>query len=65
MITWLSRLRVGLSLVGLLIVIVALARDDKNLMWVAIGCLGASVVVRLVLKRQLEKVRDAESRSIR
>jgi hypothetical protein len=59
MITWLSRLRVGLSLVGLLIVIVALARDDKQLMWVAIGCLSASVVVRLVLKRELEKVRTA------
>ena len=61
MITWLSRLRVGLSLVGLLIVIVALARDDKNLMWVAIGCLGASVVVRLVLKRELEKARAGAS----
>jgi hypothetical protein len=57
MIIWLSRLRVGLSLVGLLIVIVALARDDKTLMWVAIGCLGASVVVRLVLKREVEKAR--------
>jgi hypothetical protein len=61
MITWLSRLRVGLSLVGLLIVIVALARDDKTLMWVAIGCLSASVVVRLVLKRELEKARAGAS----
>jgi len=61
MIIWLSRLRVGLSLVGLLIVIVALARDDKTLMWVAIGCLGASVVVRLVLKRELEKARAGAS----
>jgi threonine/homoserine efflux transporter RhtA len=59
MITWLSRLRVGLSLVGLLIVIVALSRDDKTLMWVAIGCLGASVVVRLILKKELEKMRRA------
>lgn len=59
MIVWLSRLRVGLSLVGLLIVIAALSRDDKNLMWVAIGCLGASVVVRLVLKRELEKARES------
>jgi threonine/homoserine efflux transporter RhtA len=61
MITWLSRLRVGLSLVGLLIVIVALSRDDKTLMWVAIGCLGASVVVRLILRKQLERVRGAAS----
>lgn len=60
MIVWLSRLRVGLSLVGLLIVIAALARDDKTLMWVAIGCLSASVVVRIVLRRALEKARERD-----
>ena len=58
MILWLSRLRVGLSLVGLLIVIAAVARDDQMLMWVAIGCLGASVLVRLMLKRALAKARE-------
>lgn len=57
MILWLSRLRVGLSLLGLLIVIVAVARDDKRLMWVAIGCLGVSVLVRLVLRRRLQDAR--------
>jgi|CXWL01.1.fsa_nt_gi ABC-type bacteriocin/lantibiotic exporter with double-glycine peptidase domain len=54
MILWLSRLRVGLSLLGLLIVIAAIARDDQMLMWVAIGCLGVSVVVRLLLRRRLQ-----------
>ena len=53
MILWLSRFRIGLSLVGLLIVIAAVARDDQMLMWVAMGCLGASVLVRLLLRRRL------------
>jgi hypothetical protein len=57
MILWLSRLRIGLSLVGLLIVIAAVARDDQMLMWVAIGCLGVSVLVRLVLRRRLQDAR--------
>lgn len=61
MILWLSRLRVALSLVGLLIVIAAVALDDKTLMWVAIGCLGTSVVVRLVLRRRLQ---DAEQEEV-
>ncbi len=54
MILWLSRFRIGLSLVGLLLVIAAVARDDQMLMWVAMGCLGASVLVRLLLRRPLQ-----------
>lgn len=61
MILWLSRLRVGLSLVGLLIVIAAVARDDKTLMWVAIGCLGASVLVRLLLRQRVQEAQRAAS----
>lgn len=44
-----SRFRLGLSLAGLLIAILGLARDDRRLIWVAIGILGTSLGIRLYL----------------
>lgn len=58
MILWLSRLRVGFSLAGLLVVVAAIARNDTRLMWVAIGLLGASVVVRLALRRAVNQLQE-------
>lgn len=44
-----SRFRLGLSLAGLLVAILALARDDRLLIWVAIAILGISLGIRLYL----------------
>jgi hypothetical protein len=41
-------LRLGLSLLGLGAAVLAIARDDRRIGWVAIGLLGASVGIRLV-----------------
>ena len=44
-----SRFRLGLSLAGLLIAVLALARGDRRLTWVAIAILGASLGLRAFL----------------
>jgi hypothetical protein len=44
-----SRFRLGLSLAGLLIAVLALARGDRRLTWVAIAILGASLGIRASL----------------
>ena len=43
------RFREVLSVAGLLIAVVGLARDDRRLIWVAIAMLGASLAIRAVL----------------
>jgi hypothetical protein len=47
-----KRARLALSLTGFLIAVVGIARNDRYLVWIAIGLLGASLAVRLVQKRQ-------------
>jgi len=44
-----SRFRLGLSLAGLLIAVLALALDDRRLIWVAITILGTSLAIRAYL----------------
>jgi hypothetical protein len=44
-----NRFRLGLSLAGLLIAVLAVARGDRRLTWVAIAILGASLGMRAVL----------------
>jgi hypothetical protein len=44
-----SRFRLGLSLAGLLIAVLALALDDRRLIWVAIAILGTSLAIRACL----------------
>lgn len=46
----LPRLKVALSLLGLLLAIVAIAVDDPRITWVAIAMLAASVSLRFVIK---------------
>ncbi len=54
---WLQRLRVGTSLAGLMVVVAAISRDDRRLMWTAIALLAASVVVRLIIRREASRIR--------
>jgi hypothetical protein len=44
-----SRFRLGLSLAGLLIAVLALALEDRRLIWVAIAILGTSLAIRASL----------------
>jgi hypothetical protein len=44
-----SRFRLGLSLAGLLIAVLALALEDRRLIWVAIAILGSSLAIRAYL----------------
>lgn len=60
---WLQRLRVGTSLAGLMVVVAAISRDDRRLMWTAIALLAASVVVRLIIRREVSRIRkDVEGK---
>lgn len=45
-------LRLFTALMGFLAAVLAIARDDRTLVWIAIGLLGSSLAVRLVQKRQ-------------
>lgn len=49
--TLLRRVRIGLGVAGVVIGVVGIARDDRRIVWVAIGLLGVSAVLR-VLKRE-------------
>ena len=50
--TLLRRVRIGLGVAGVVIGVVGIARDDRRIVWVAIGLLGVSALLR-VLKREL------------
>jgi hypothetical protein len=44
----LNRLRLALSLSGMVVAVLAIMLDDRRVVWGAIGLLAASVIVRLV-----------------
>ena len=55
-------LRVFTALMGFLAAVLAIARDDRALVWIAIGLLASSLAVRLVQKRQQRRDgNDADS----
>lgn len=45
-------LRLFTALMGFLAAALAIARDDRTLVWIAIGLLGSSLAVRVVQKLQ-------------
>lgn len=53
--TFLPRLRLVLILAGLAFTVAGLATDNRIVIWVAIGLLGLSLLIRLFLKRQQDK----------
>lgn len=53
-----SRFRLGLSLAGLLIAVLALARDDRRLIWVAMAILGTSLAIRAYLAIRNRRATD-------
>lgn len=55
----LQHLRLTLSLTGMLLAVAAIAFDERLLIWAAIGVLGLSVVVRILMRRADAKAASA------
>lgn len=47
----LNRIRLALSLGGMLVAVLAIMRDDRRLVWGAVGLLAASLILRLLGRR--------------
>ncbi|HEY9506201.1 MAG TPA: hypothetical protein VIQ27_09535 [Gemmatimonadales bacterium] len=50
----LNRVRLALSLSGMVVAIVAIMLDDRRIVWGAIALLAASLLVRLLTRRRLQ-----------
>ncbi len=47
-----GRVKLILSLAGLVFAVVGIARDDRRIVWAAIGILAVAILLRLFLKRR-------------
>lgn len=47
-----SRVRLALAIVGFLLAIVGVLRDDRRVVWAAIAVIGALVAVRMIAARK-------------
>lgn len=45
-----ARIRLGVALAGILLAVIAMARNDQRLTWAAIAVLGVALVLRLVAR---------------
>lgn len=52
--------RIVTAVMGFLAAVLAVARDDRTLVWIAIGLLGSSIGVRLLQKLQRRRDEKAE-----
>src|SRR5690606_15803474 len=50
----LPRLRLALSLLGVILALAAVATDDRRMTWAAIAVLLSAVVIRIIARRQAE-----------
>lgn len=48
----LARVRLGLSLAGMVVAVIAIMLEDQRIVWGAIALLAASLVLRLVARRR-------------
>ena len=48
----LGHVRLGLSLTGMVVAVVAIMFNDRRIVWGAIGLLAASLLLRLVIRRR-------------
>lgn len=46
------RLKFALAIAGILLAVIALWRDDRRITWIAIGVLGAALVLRIVSRKR-------------
>lgn len=47
-----NRIRLGLSLAGMVVAVLAIMRNDRRLVWGAIALLAASILLRVVARRR-------------
>jgi Flp pilus assembly protein TadB len=47
-----NRIRLGLSLTGMVVAVLAIMLNDRRLVWGAIGLLAASLLLRLVVRQR-------------
>ena len=48
----LNRIRLGLSLTGMVVAVLAIMLNDRRLVWGAIGLLAGSLLLRVVVRRR-------------
>lgn len=53
-----GRIKLVLSLAGLVFAVVGIARDDRGITWAAIGILAVAVLLRLFLRRRADSEGD-------
>jgi hypothetical protein len=47
-----NRIRLGLSLTGMVVAVLAIMLNDRRLVWAAIALLAASILLRVVARRR-------------
>jgi len=50
--------RIVSGIIGIMAAVLAIARDDRTLVWIAIGLLGSSIAVRIAQRIQSRRERD-------
>jgi hypothetical protein len=55
-----SQLRIVLVLAGLAAAVLSVALDDKRLAWVAIALLTVSLILRLILRKRVNRPPDID-----
>jgi hypothetical protein len=53
-----NQVRLGLSLAGMVVAVVAIMLNDRRVVWGAIALLAASLLLRLVARRRATRGRD-------
>jgi hypothetical protein len=48
----LNHVRLGLSLSGMVVAVVAIMLDDRRIVWGAIALLAASLILRLIIRKR-------------
>jgi hypothetical protein len=54
----LNRVRLALSLTGMVVAIAAIMLDDRRVVWAAVALLGASLLLRLIGRRDRSGPQD-------
>lgn len=54
-----SRFRLATALLGVALAVLAIARDDRGIAWVAIAVLAVAVILRLVARRRMRHDEEA------
>lgn len=56
---WIGRIRLILAMAGLVFAVVGIATENHKVVWAAIGLLGTSFAIRLILNRRASEPSDS------